>query len=351
MDYNLRIHVGDEFLIRATMKEWADELGLKEWRWVYPSDDFPMEELMFPMFYEPTLFVFLNPKAETLNKIENVLGRLPEDKGVGVLVESCSVDGRLKFYKEHTFDTEDVGYFLSSDGATVRQIINQLAPEIDAAAARELMRRVPLVRQDTINAKGAKTSSLVFNMGRIVSEVEKLQIYSGGETVSKPDVEALVKEGYVSDSWGILDALFAGNFEEAVRIADGIIVDQEHSLMFVGLLSSEMRIGILVSHLKSRYKINDAWKLSRMLQNNPFADKYFIDDENGEEKKQKLAPHAYRIKKMIDLLEKGIPPKVFVQGLMDCLQCSKDLRSRTPFRSLIYPLFFDISEMTARYLD
>ena len=66
MDYNLRIHVGDEFLIRATMKEWSDELKLKQWRYVYPSDDFPLDEIMFPIFYEPTLFVFLNPKGIAL---------------------------------------------------------------------------------------------------------------------------------------------------------------------------------------------------------------------------------------------------------------------------------------------
>jgi len=351
MNHNLRIHVGDEFMIRATMKEWADDLKLRQWRYIYPSDNFPLDELMFPIFYEPTLFAFLNPKAEALNNIEKILKRLPPDKGIGILIESCAVDGRLKFFKDHAEDIYDIGYLSSGDGTVVRGVIGQLGPEMETSATRELMRRIPLVRQETLNAKGAKTSALVFNMGRLVSEVDKLRNYASGQPISKEDVEAIVKEDYISDSWGILDALFAGNFEEAVRISDGIITDQEHALMFTGLLSSEMRIGILVSQIHNRYKITDAWKISHMLQNNPFADKYFTDDEaNGEDKKQKLAPHVYRVKKMSDLIEAGLPAKVFVKGLMDCLQCSKDLRSQIPFRTLIYSLFEDVSEMTKRYI-
>ncbi|MDZ4244105.1 MAG: DNA polymerase III subunit delta, partial [Candidatus Doudnabacteria bacterium] len=124
----------------------------------------------------------------------------------------------------------------------------------------------------------------IYNLWQIVSELEKLILYSGGKNIAEGDVTKLVAPNISQNVFALTNLFAEGDSAQAIALLDDLVgrgqiaEERNQSIAIVGALASQIRSLLLVKDLEDQgpaeiAKILD-WKEGRVWINLKLAKKF-----------------------------------------------------------------------------
>ncbi len=332
---DLKIYVGDKFLSESRIKNFSKENEIQNTFNIYENFEEIGALLDGSIFDERSMYIIHDPKKEVLDFIEKNIKSFSSLKFISILLDSSAPDGRMSFYKKNNTKIINSGYLEYADKNSLFNFINQIV-DIEKAALNEFVSRMC-----PIEKKIDKKNVLVWNLQKIYSELEKLEISSNGE-IKKEEVQELVEREYLSSYWKIIDGIFSKNYLIAVKNYFLCSSSLDDAMKIVGLIISEIRLLLVVSNLVELYDLDTERDVIKILSKNVWKDKYLMN-VTADESTPRIQYHPYRIKKMF-FISKNYNKDTIKNMLNYSLGCLIELRQSKPYENLLTNLLYELCE-------
>lgn len=159
-----------------------------------------------------------------------------------------SVDLYLLVYSDTLDEKSDFFQALLQDGARINPVSEFSKEQWHDYIARFFQKRNVAIDNLAINEIQDRIQG---DYARFLNEGQKLVAYSGGEAISKHDVEILVSEPLEDDAFHLSNALSRGDVKNALRIYDDLKVFSAEPISLIRLLANQFRFLNEVRNLQS----------------------------------------------------------------------------------------------------
>lgn len=276
------IYGEETYLIDETINRLKQQLNKNEETEITYFDleespvDFVLDEAdTFPFLSEKKLIIaknasFLNA-ARDKEKIDHDLKRLehwlshPPDFSITVFVAPYEkLDERKKItkkIKEHSVVIHAQSLSVNDLGVWIQNEFQSYGKKIDDKVLDKLVEMVGP------------------NMKQLQSEIEKISLYLGEETVvTSQIVEELVAKTLEHDAFKMLNAYLSRNHKEAIEIYHDLLRQKEEPIMLVGLLASNIRTMNNTYYLQK--KGYSGTQIAKILKIHPYRVKLMLEQRN-----------------------------------------------------------------------
>ena len=193
-----------------------------------------------------------------------------------IFVETEGVDKRRTAFKK------------LKKAATVREFAPMARAELEVWIKNRLQKQGAKIDKPAIakflDLLQTDDEEEIYNLWQIVSELEKLTIYSGGRNITEEDVAKLVAPNISQNVFALTNLFAEGKTAQAVRLLEDLVgrgseaSERNQAIQIVGALASQIRSLLLVKDLGDQgaqeiAKILD-WKEGRVWINLKLAQKF-----------------------------------------------------------------------------
>jgi DNA polymerase III delta subunit len=337
-----KLHVleGEPYRVRAALHRIVSRCGAKVRRFDR-GENTPQDLAVMTgactgfAFGQPTVVVVEKPTADQGNNLLGLLNKgLARCEAIVITFEGEYADGRQtwvgaanKAARVQTFD-----YVQDGDRQALLKYVMDwkkgTGARLGAQSAEWLVRNVPVLTASVKTDKG-KRDSQVYDLGLMMSELDKLFSWAGSEK----DITAEVLEEHASfsktfDVWRFVDATLRQNTSEMLEQVRRMF-EQVSSGPFGPLKILQGQLALAVSvHTLVRQGIVDSFEIQSRLDPSKFNARYW-SKEDPQALDKLAAVNPFRIKKCIEAVAKK-PDGHFADMLVSIDAAQIDLRRGVP---------------------
>jgi hypothetical protein len=320
---NIKVFTGDRTICKIFINEWKNNIESSEIIYCFTLED--IEEIVNPYsLFGNKIYIIEEPDKLLLDFIDLNLNKIHSNNYIAIICKN--IDRRLLFFKNNKELITDCKYIKYSDSEYCINFITKISG-FKRDISELLYKKVGYVIENIENKNGIKTQTEVLNIEKIIKEIEKIELL---ETNDLNVINSIVLNFYECSSWGLVDGIINFDIGMAIRNANGSILDVNDFLMFIGLLSSELRLCLYVSKFKN---MNSEYILRKIKQ--------LYETFDDIVSKPKLDVHPFRIYKAITRVSK-YGSKRYEKMLMICEKYNKLCRNDIPINFLVNSMIFEL---------